>query len=609
LHAPDQPLEPFLLSSANELIVPENLQSSPQNAKSRLIATARVRNAEAPQRYSLRLEWQPIEQALKAQRVFYTLVIRTPARVHGLIHHMPRHLKDLQNVLSDEGIDLVHWLREQLRELYLTLPSPRDEDFLLLILEVPQQRQAGEPIERVERWAFVLEDGIIKVSLVVGARAKAPDGGHAAILDFGTSPHVSDAELIGLSCVPLRMIAELTRADANLLSGIQPNESARKCTLVGAGAVGSQVYLALARTGWGTWTLIDDDVFLPHNTVRHALGDVAVGSYKVEALKQLADAFLPYNEVLKVMPANALGYGHDEDLIAAFREADTIVDTSASLAVARALALDIDTQARIVSAFLTPTGKDSVLIMESVDRRYRLDVLESQYYRAILRDDRLADHLRGHTGKIRYGGSCRDVTGVIAEDDVLLHSGILAKQMRRGLQQPDAKVTIWRQSTNGGVEQVAIQPRVGITEMIGDWRVTYDEGMLERCCEFRNYKLPRETGGVLVGYFDALRKTIYLVDALPAPPDSLEHATAFIRGVTGLRESLATIGDNTAGIVQYVGEWHSHPVHFSIEMSPLDRRLLQEIADQMRFDGWPGLIMIVGDSGRCAVYLETSAIE
>ena len=79
--------------------------------------------------------------------------------------------------------------------------------------------------------------------------------------------------------------------------------------------------------------------------------------------------------------------------------------------------------------------------------------------------------------------------------------------------------------------------------------------------------------------------------------DSAEHRTAFVRGVAGLREEIETIEARTGGQVGYVGEWHSHPDGASVEPSADDAVLLSSIAEEMRMDGWPGVMMIVGEVG------------
>jgi hypothetical protein len=608
LHAPDQPLEPFLLPLANEVIVPCDLFGAPKPDGKRLVAFPIVRQ-EKPLRYSVRLQWQPVKEALKRPWVLFVLLLRTAPRVHGLIHEASRHLKDLHDLLAREGIGFIEWLRENLRELYVERPSPRDCDLLLVLLEIPQQRTPDSSVERTEQWALVIGKNIIETSLAVRACAKSPEGRYVPLLTFGKELPLEADALTQIPVEPLRVIPELTRQNAINYSGITSGKTDLRCVLVGTGALGSQIYLALARMGWGDWRFVDEDVFLPHNTVRHVLGDACVGFYKAQALRWTAELLVPYNAPRDAISANAMDFARNELLAQAFKEADMILDASTSLAVARALARDVDTRARLVSAFLTPSGKDSAIMIESADRTYRLDALEQQYYRAILRDERLEGHLERHSGSLRYGGSCRDVTTFIAQDDIILHAGILAKQVRRGVEQDDPQLTIWRSSEDGSVERISIAGAAPRSDEVAGWRILYDHALIERCYELRSHKLPNETGGILVGYFDALRKILYLVDALPAPPDSLEHKTAFIRGVKGLRASLATIGEKTAQIVHYVGEWHSHPIGVDVQMSRPDECLLREIADEMRFEGWPGIILIVGDERQCAVYVEASAIS
>ena len=50
---------------------------------------------------------------------------------------------------------------------------------------------------------------------------------------------------------------------------------------MGAGALGSQVIITLARSGFGNWTIVDEDDLLPHNLARHALNGFYVGHRNV----------------------------------------------------------------------------------------------------------------------------------------------------------------------------------------------------------------------------------------------------------------------------------------------------------------------------------------
>lgn len=60
-----------------------------------------------------------------------------------------------------------------------------------------------------------------------------------------------------------------------------------KCAfMLGCGSVGSLVALELARSGVGTFVLIDNDIVEYHNLCRHQCGVHEVGSFKVDAMKK-----------------------------------------------------------------------------------------------------------------------------------------------------------------------------------------------------------------------------------------------------------------------------------------------------------------------------------
>lgn len=58
----------------------------------------------------------------------------------------------------------------------------------------------------------------------------------------------------------------------------------RRVGIVGVGSVGSKVATALARAGVGRFLLMDEDVLLPGNLVRHDLDWTSVGGHKVDEL-------------------------------------------------------------------------------------------------------------------------------------------------------------------------------------------------------------------------------------------------------------------------------------------------------------------------------------
>ena len=281
-----------------------------------------------------------------------------------------------------------------------------------------------------------------------------------------------------------------------------------------------------------------------------------MGYPKAIALRCVSAAETPHNSVDRAFAEDFLSIEDNEEMIASCRDAHLIVDASTSIAVARYLARDLDSPARRASLFLNPRGRDAVLLMEDARRSLPLDALEAQYYRAVLRDGRLDQHIRKER-TFRYSAGCRDVTARIGQDDVALGSALLARQLRCADNQ--ALAAVWRQKDDGGVSRVEVPLSESILVHHGGWCFVLDHALVEHVGSLRRERLPAETGGVLVGYFDVPHRRLYIVDALPAPDDSHERRDAFVRGCAGLPDAIRDIEARTSSQVSYVGEWHSHP--------------------------------------------------
>ena len=256
-----------------------------------------------------------------------------------------------------------------------------------------------------------------------------------------------------------------------------------------------------------------------------------------------------------------------------------------------------------MSLFLNPRGTDLVLLAEDERRCIQLGHLEMQYYRALLQEPALHDHLRPPDERIRYGQSCRDVTRNLSQELVALAAAIGTRALRLTASSREAAIRIWRvDEETCRVNAISIEPLAGFSVALGEWTLHYDEWVIARLMALRQAKLPNETGGVLVGAFDLERKHVYLVDTVPSPPDSIEWPILYIRGSKGLGPRVEQILKATAQELQYVGEWHSHPDGYTCSPSDDDLTVFTWLTDLMDADGLPSLMIIVGE-GRLAPFL------
>lgn len=117
-----------------------------------------------------------------------------------------------------------------------------------------------------------------------------------------------------------------------------------KCAvIVGVGSVGSLVALELAKSGVGSFVLIDTDTFELHNICRHQCGFSDLGRYKVDAVR---DKILDINPYAKVEVLNEVIQRIPKDQIISYLGRDSIVigcgDNRASADYACKLACETD---------------------------------------------------------------------------------------------------------------------------------------------------------------------------------------------------------------------------------------------------------------------------
>ena len=106
-------------------------------------------------------------------------------------------------------------------------------------------------------------------------------------------------------------------------------------TLFGAGALGGHVGIALAESGLGRLNIVDGDVLLPENVVRHVAGHDQVGRFKVQAVHHVIEKHAPWTAVAE-FPEAPLTPGRIRELI---QDADIVVDTTGNDAFVPALAM------------------------------------------------------------------------------------------------------------------------------------------------------------------------------------------------------------------------------------------------------------------------------
>lgn len=385
-----------------------------------------------------------------------------------------------------------------------------------------------------------------------------------------------------------------SRDFARVISGVADDGADFMGVLAGIGSLGSVLADIWTREGWGRWTFIDPDYVAPHNLVRHMATSGAIGYPKVEVARaQVAHALGHDRDASTAIIASANDFA-SPDVCSALGEARLLVDASTTIEVPR----DWSERGlpRSASVFFTYSGMSAVLLLEDEARETRLSALEAQYYRAILGEPWGEGHLR-KVGQVRVGAGCRDHSLVLSYELVKLHAAQLARRLRKAVNCEESLISIWTlDDATGGITAVSVPVHKVRSIDHGDWKVRWDEGIEIKLRAMREAGLPAETGGVLVGVIDQKLRTIAIVDASDAPPDSSAEATSFVRGTEGSQDYVSRCEQLTGQMVSYVGEWHSHPAGHSADPSATDFTLLATLARRLAADGVPALMAIVSEN-------------
>ena len=570
LHRPDQPLEPFF-PYVNNVIVWNGQLGKPYFDK-----------YIVEDREFGKLMYQSSDGNYSA-----VFSLPVPPDFSNLIHNMPQTLLELP--CSFKNYDtIITWLTDLLS--IVRFPKIYNKYFrqernsllackVLINIAIPKQRTDRAPIETFDLRSFVidksLKDILTDYGLSLNGSKLEPSkhtGGNGA--NIAITPFIVHLAQSKLKCRCANLVDE---ADGE-----------KHFSLVGVGAIGSHILNNCLRSGYGKWTIIDHDYFWPHNIARHVLTSNDIGYSKVKSLEKVASHIQSDSDLVAI--ASDV-FRKDNSVIVAFGQSDIILDASASIAVERHLALDVQSDARRISCFLNPQGTATIMLLESVDRSARLDLLEMQYYRELLKNEKYSDHMSLPETMV-YSGTCRSISSRISQDNISLSAALCCKAIKLHTSNTNGEIIIWTHATDS-VEKESFMADKWITHEQGGWKIELSLSLLGEMRTDREKALPNETGGVLIGAYDIARKRIYVVYQVRAPEDSISSPTSFIRGCANLPERLKYIHETTLDNLTYIGEWHSHP-SVNTQRSADDVKLHKAIVGYNRENCLPGCMMILG---------------
>ncbi len=585
LHGLEQPLDPLFCSSSTQIISSETL------GEAEYVIGYYPSGHETSPICFVPLTSEQYSKKIGKKGLTTPVFIKTPSVRHGQLHYLPSNLLELINLYKNVGVDIVPEFCTQLKSiLKRKYKNALLEQHMILIIETEIQANTGQSYIQKKAFITTVSTGQISEHFDL---CSCVDGEWSEIL-FPKACKLNGLADIDIFSADLH--SHFTRDLAATYSGYQKVDE-RSLVLLGAGAIGSHVAMNLARGGCGIWDIIDDDFVLPHNQARYALEPNKLGCAKSDALALVIQELFgtPSAATSHVTKYNSTN--NSEEIRDVFSKANAIIDASASVQVARALAFETNLNAPIYSAFMNPAGSDAILLSEESSRSIKIDCVEMHYYWLVAQKEILAGHLQGGDETLPIGG-CRSPSARIAETQVSLLSSLISGNWLKHYQRKSANISIWRGAKD--FEKITFFSKNVpnfLTLNLGDWTIKISDEIVEGTKQLQQKLAPKETGGIVAGSWDRIRKIIYLVGIYDAPPNSKHSTTGFHRGSVGVFKSINDLERSTLGNLTYVGEWHSHPPGVSANPSKDDRILIKWIRSLLDSSEAPAIMLIVGEDG------------
>lgn len=395
-------------------------------------------------------------------------------------------------------------------------------------------------------------------------------------------------------------------------SGYGGTDINQRLVFLGCGSLGSKVSMHLGRAGFGNCTFVDNDIFQPHNTARHALFKLSQFDKAVMMQEAFQHIGHPQARAVSTNILTLLAEKKPEEFEKHFpAEAKLLLDTTASLQVAAAAISSphLDKHAgRFARGLLYGQGRAAVLLLEGPNRAPRCDDLTAQLFSLCRTEPEIRDAIAGSRSdptQVFVGDNCRSLTMQMSDSTVSRSASIIAMQVERWLVggfPGTGWLTVGAASGNEmGMSCRGLKVEAPVVISVagdGGWSIRVAAAVADAIQRDVQKWGALETGGALLGHIDLNSRTILVADLVDAPPDSTREQAKFILGKDGLEQVLRQANLDSIGYLHFVGTWHSHPLGGS--HSNLDRKTLERLASYG--EGLPILSLVWTPTGLiCAV--------
>jgi len=515
---------------------------------------------------------------------------------HIGLQAVPTNLKELNELFNALGIDSFY------SDLINVLIQDNYKKQILIQIKV-QVKDENLGKTDYQSYAFLFEERIEIIGKTLGLIAEH----NGSYLPLISSVLSDDTNFEDVTILSLSINEHFNQTVGRISNGKNPSDIFPTTTQIGVGAIGYAIAEHLTRTGFiGKLFAVDYDIFLPHNTSRWLLSD-NYGLPKVnilaETLNKVYTTALRRNGVESYCDPlfDKITLGKiSQDVLKAIEDSQLVIDSSASSVVQKTLDYIVNSKRERFTFFCSPNGENLIAFYTQDGSIHTHTELELSLYKEMISDPELESLFDGVDKGFTYGGdSCRSISHILSSYDLSIISSISSKLVEELSGSKSDFLGVWRKSnlSNFNLEVIDIEEyfQYKLSED-NSIKILVSKELISSLNQLREESLPNETGSSLIGHFDIVSNSLFIVDSISTPSDSVKSPVSFQRGISGNKEKLENVARITHGNLYYIGEWHSHPKGIAAITSEDDLKQLEWLRKESEALHFPYIMLILSDS-------------
>ncbi|MDE6432633.1 MAG: Mov34/MPN/PAD-1 family protein [Lachnospiraceae bacterium] len=389
--------------------------------------------------------------------------------------------------------------------------------------------------------------------------------------DFSQNPYIDNC--------PIKNMLALQSLNCKITERLSGTQFKKEDIVVwGCGALGSKVSMEMARMGYLSQKLYDNDILLPHNLVRHEIASgYAIGLNKGRALELEIKSM--YGEDTKISAFDSSSFSCEENL-----NNEMIIDCTASERSLNWCCTNNKIRNRLIRCEIFMEGKLGTVFVEGKNRNPDAYDMRVCLWYSAMSNEVVKQWLNQDIEEImefHIGFGCSSDTMVLDDATISNHASIVPHCFNKysNLEHGTLIINYFDKDelTNNFIKVIEVKK-------YESWKT--DEGWVVHCpCDILEQLTKityedTENMGIWFGHINERMKRITISDTF-IPEDNKRSTGTVIGGGQGVGEKINKIVKNTGGMINYIGEWHTHPTGYA-HPSQMDKKAFKSIPKNNR---------------------------